>query len=208
MTEDGDRERTGEPVPLPPGTPSSCRPHTSSSRALVLNATYEPLGIVSSRRALLLVLDAKAEPLHVTGVVVHSARLAVPEPSVVRLLRYVRVLRTGRIAVNRRTVFARDGARCQYCGAAAENLDHVLPRSRGGEHTWENVVAACRRCNARKEDRLPAEAGMVLRTVPRAPRHRVQLLARCGTISAEWHAYLGSVPDGGAGPVAGAELTA
>jgi 5-methylcytosine-specific restriction endonuclease McrA len=163
---------------------------------------------VSSRRALLLVLDAKAEPLHVTGVVVHSARLAVPEPSVVRLLRYVRVLRTGRIAVNRRTVFARDGARCQYCGAAAENLDHVLPRSRGGEHTWENVVAACRRCNARKEDRLPAEAGMVLRTVPRAPRHRVQLLARCGTISAEWHAYLGSVPDGGDGPVAGAELTA
>jgi 5-methylcytosine-specific restriction endonuclease McrA len=163
----------------------------------VLNATYEPLGVVTSRRALLLVVEAKAEPLHVTGATFRSARLVVPEPSVVRLLRYVRVPRPGRIAVNRRTVFARDGSRCQYCGAAAENLDHVVPRSRGGQHTWENVVAACRRCNARKEDRLPAEAGMALRSVPRVPRQHIQLLARCGTVSADWHAYLGTVPDTG-----------
>jgi 5-methylcytosine-specific restriction endonuclease McrA len=162
----------------------------------VLNATFEPLGIVSSRRAVLLVLDTKAELLHTTERLFRAERFSVPEPSVVRLVRYVHVPRHYRVAVNRRTVFARDGSRCQYCGSAAENLDHVIPRSRGGLHTWENVVAACRRCNTRKEDRLPHEVGMILRTTPAAPRHRVQLLALCGGASEEWHPYLrGGVPE-------------
>lgn len=166
-------------------------PSTPSSRALVLNATYEPLGIVSSRRAVLLVLDTKAELVHSTDRVFRAPRVTVPEPSVVRLVRYVQVPRQYRVAVNRRTVFARDESRCQYCGGPAENLDHVVPRSKGGPHTWENVVAACRRCNARKEDRSPHEAGMVLRSTPRAPRHRVQLLALCGGGSEDWRTYLG-----------------
>ena len=144
-------------------------PMSPSRRALVLNATFEPLGIVSSRRAVLLVLDTKAELVHTTERVFRAERLTVPEPSVVRLVRYVQVPRHYRVAVNRRTVFARDGSRCQYCGSAAENLDHVIPRSKGGPHTWENVVAACRRCNTRKEDRLPHEAGMVLRSTPGGP---------------------------------------
>ncbi len=166
----------------------------SSTRALVLNATFEPLGVVSSRRAVLLVIGTKAELVHATERVYHSARMTVPEPSVVRLVRYVDVPRQQRVAVNRRTVFARDGARCQYCGAAAENIDHVVPRSRGGGHVWENVVAACRRCNSRKEDRLPSEAGMVLRRPPEAPRHRVQLLAQCGPARDDWRTYLGLPP--------------
>jgi 5-methylcytosine-specific restriction endonuclease McrA len=167
-------------------------PMSPSRRALVLNATFEPLGIVSSRRAVLLVLDTKAELVHTTDRVFRSERMAVPEPSVVRLVRYVHVPRHYRVAVNRRTVFARDGSRCQYCGSAAENLDHVIPRSKGGAHTWENVVAACRRCNTRKEDRLPHEVGMVLRSTPVAPRHRVQLLALCGGASEDWQTYLGT----------------
>jgi 5-methylcytosine-specific restriction endonuclease McrA len=161
-----------------------------SRRALVLNATFEPLGIVSSRRAVLLVLDTKAELVHTTDRVFRAERLTVPEPSVVRLVRYVQIPRHYRVAVNRRTVFARDGSRCQYCGSAAENLDHVIPRSKGGAHTWENVVASCRRCNTRKEDRLPHEVGMVLRATPVAPRHRVQLLALCGGGSEDWNTYL------------------
>ncbi len=165
---------------------------TPTSRSLVLNATYEPLGIVSSRRAVLLVLDTKAELVHATDRVYRAARMAVPEPSVVRLMRYVHVPRSYRVAVNRRTVFARDGGRCQYCGAAAENLDHIVPRSKGGPHTWENVVAACRRCNTRKEDRLPHEAGMALRSTPVAPRHHIQLLALCGGIHDTWTPYLGA----------------
>jgi 5-methylcytosine-specific restriction endonuclease McrA len=170
-------------------------PMSPSRRALVLNATFEPLGIVSSRRAVLLVLDTKAELVHTTERVFRAERIAVPEPSVVRLVRYIQVPRHYRVAVNRRTVFARDGSRCQYCGSAAENLDHVIPRSKGGSHTWENVVAACRRCNTRKEDRLPHEAGMVLRATPVAPRHRVQLLALCGGGSEDWDTYLGTGPE-------------
>ncbi len=162
----------------------------------MLNATFEPFGIVSSRRAVLLVLDTKAELVHTTERFFRAERFSLPEPSVVRLVRYVQVPRHYRVAVNRRTVFARDGSRCQYCGSAAENLDHVIPRSRGGLHTWENVVAACRRCNTRKEDRLPHEVGMVLHATPAAPRHRVQLLALCGGASEAWHPYLGvGVPE-------------
>ena len=101
------------------------------SRALVLNASFEPLCVVSTRRALLLVLDAKAELLHDTGRRFHAQRIAIPEPSVVRLAHYVKVPYQARIALNRRAVFARDGHRCQYCGSAAENIDHVIPRSRG-----------------------------------------------------------------------------
>src|SRR5579883_2591878 len=102
-----------------------------ASRTLVLNATFEPLGIVSSRRALLLVLATRAELVHDTGVLFHSERASYPEPSVVRLARYVRVPHDRTVAVNRRTVFARDGHRCQYCDSPAESIDHVLPRSRG-----------------------------------------------------------------------------
>jgi 5-methylcytosine-specific restriction endonuclease McrA len=166
---------------------------TSLARSLVLNATYEPLAIVSSRRALLLVLDTKAEVVHATARFFHSARAAFPEPSVVRLSRFVRVPYDGVVTVNRRTVFARDGHRCQYCGAAAENIDHVVPRSRGGKHAWDNVVAACRRCNMRKEDHLPHEVGFVLHRVPTAPKHRLWLLAMSEGANEDWAPYL----DGG-----------
>ena len=161
------------------------------SRALVLNASFEPLGIVSSRRALLLVLATREELVHATDNLFHSERQSFPEPSVVRLARYVRVPHDRTVAVNRRTVFARDGHRCQYCGSAAESIDHVLPRSRGGLHAWDNVVAACRRCNTRKEDRLPHEAGLVLHITPTAPRQRVWLLAMSGGARDEWAPYLG-----------------
>ena len=164
------------------------------SRALVLNATFEPLGVVSTRRALLLVLDTRAEVVHATGRLFHSERMAVPEPSVVRLARYVRVPRDRTVAVNRRTVFARDSHRCQYCGAQADSIDHVVPKSRGGRHVWDNVVAACRRCNTGKEDRLPHEAGMVLRTRPAPPRYRAWLLAASGAARQEWAPYLGEEP--------------
>ncbi len=162
-----------------------------ANRALVLNATFEPLGIVSSRRALLLVLATRAELLHATEAFFHAERASFPEPSVVRLSRYVRVPHNRTVAVNRRTVFARDGHRCQYCGLPAESIDHVVPRSRGGLHVWDNVVAACRRCNTRKEDRLPHEVGLVLRCPPAAPRQRVWLLAMSGGARADWAPYLG-----------------
>ena len=161
------------------------------SRALVLNASFEPLCVVSARRALLLVLDAKAELLHGTGRHFRSERAAFPEPSVVRLDHYIKVPYQTRIALNRRAVFARDGHRCQYCGSAAENIDHVIPRSRGGSHAWDNVVAACRRCNTRKRDRLLEESGMKLRHTPSVPRERAWMLVASGLVRPDWEPYLG-----------------
>ena len=125
----------------------------------MLNATYEPLSVVSARRAVVLVVRQKADLVHANGGYFSSERLRVPIPSVIRLRRYVRVPYRRRVPLSRRAVFARDEFACQYCGSGAENLDHVFPRARGGSHTWENVVAACRACNTKKGDRTPNEAG-------------------------------------------------
>jgi len=162
------------------------------SRALVLNATYEPLCVVPTRRALVLVLGDKAELVHATDGHFRSERVTFPEPSVVRLAYYVKVPYQARIALNRRAVFARDGHRCQYCGSTAENIDHVIPRSKGGTHTWDNVVAACRPCNAHKEDRLLHETGLALRRAPMVPRERNWVLAATGAMRPDWEPYLGA----------------
>lgn len=159
------------------------------SRSLLLNASYEALCVVSSRRALLLVLDNKAEMVHETGRLFHSPSRAYPEPSVVRLARFVRVPYANRVSLNRRAVFARDGYSCQYCGAAAENIDHVIPRSRGGTHTWDNVVASCQPCNSAKEDRLLNEIGFSLRRPPAQPRTRFWLISS-GGFRKDWEPYL------------------
>jgi len=158
--------------------------------ALVLNATYEPLCVVSARRAVVLVLSDKAEIVHDSGARMHSARLTVTVPSVVRLTTFVRVPVRRRAPLNRRAIFARDGGRCQYCFAPAESIDHVVPRSRGGEHVWENVVAACRPCNTRKRDRLLSETPMALRRRPAAPRELTWITVAAGTVPSAWEPYL------------------
>ena len=164
-----------------------------SGRALVLNASYEPLSVVTARRALILVLAERAVLIHGTGHEYRSAAASFPEPSIVRLVHYVRVPHHTRVAVTRRSVFVRDGHRCQYCGAQAENIDHIVPRSRGGTHSWENVVACCRRCNTRKEDRTLEESGFHLARAPKAPRSRLWLLAASGEVREEWAPYVESV---------------
>jgi len=143
---------------------------TANSSALVLNATYEPLGVVSIRRATILILSSKAVCLADGDGVLHSERTSLAVPLVVRLTRYVRVPFRPYVGLSRRAIFARDGGRCAYCHAPAETIDHVLPRSRGGHHAWENVVAACARCNHTKGDRTPGELGWRLRVAPAAPR--------------------------------------
>lgn len=157
-------------------------------RSLVLNASLEPLAVVPVRRAVVLVLKEKAVPVVTNGVVFRSSRLQVPAPSVVRLRYFVRVPYRARAALTRRAVFARDGWQCQYCGSAAENVDHVIPRSRGGLHVWENVVAACRRCNSRKENRHPRDVGLKLARDPFVPRDGLRL--SLGRLEPEWEAFL------------------
>jgi 5-methylcytosine-specific restriction endonuclease McrA len=157
-------------------------------RALVLNVSHEPLAVVTARRAVVLVLREKAEVLEANGIVFRSERVSLEAPSVIRLNYFVRVPYRARAALTRRAVFARDGWSCQYCGATAENVDHVIPRSRGGAHAWENVVAACRRCNSRKENRLLHEAGLRLRRDPFVPSDGLRL--SLGRLEPQWERYL------------------
>jgi 5-methylcytosine-specific restriction endonuclease McrA len=154
----------------------------------VLNASHQPLAVVAARRAVILVLKDKAEVLVSNGQVFRSERLRVDAPSVLRLRQFVRTPHRRQAPLTRRAVFARDDWICQYCGATAENLDHVIPRSRGGSHTWENVVAACRRCNTRKENRFIEDAGLKLAHRPTAPRDGFRL--SLGRLEPEWEPYL------------------
>jgi len=147
---------------------------------LALNASFEPLTIVSVRRAVRLVLDGKAEILEEDQARrFRSERQVVPWPAVIRLVRYVHVPHRFRRQVTNTFLFARDDYTCQYCGRHRSELkgrhfltrDHVLPASRGGKNTWENVVTSCSPCNNRKADRLPREVGMRLLNTPREPNY-------------------------------------
>jgi 5-methylcytosine-specific restriction endonuclease McrA len=159
-------------------------------RALVLNATYQPICVVPIRRAVVLVLKEKADVLVEGPRLVRGSTLSLQAPSVIRLRYFVKVPFRTRAALSRRAVFVRDDQTCQYCGDTAENVDHVVPRSRGGNHTWENVVAACRRCNSRKKDRLPHEAGFKLKREPRAPRETLWVVIAVGRVEPGWEPYL------------------
>ncbi len=156
----------------------------------MLNATYEPLSVVPARRAACLVLDERADLVADDGTELHSARLTLPSPSVIRLRYMVKVPFQRRTTLSRRALFARDDFRCQYCGGFADSIDHIVPRSRGGLHEWENVAAACRPCNLRKRDRTPSEASMILARAPRAPKAHTWITVAVTRVPDEWKPYL------------------
>lgn len=143
-----------------------------TTRVLLLNATFEPLAVVTAKRAVLLMLSGKAECVQAAleGGAFRSENLSIVAPSVMRLSRYVRVPYRSSVPMTRAGVLRRDGRVCAYCGKRADTIDHVMPRSRGGTHSWENCVAACRGCNSRKADRLLSELGWTLRVPPGPPR--------------------------------------
>lgn len=170
------------------------RPRTAlSERTLVLNVTYQPLSITTVRRALLLVLAGKADVVHTRPGSIRSPRLTMSVPSIVRLTHHARAPYRRRAPLHRRAVFARDAYRCQYCGNRAECIDHVHPRSRGGEHTWENVVACCRACNVGKGDSLLSEGRYRLRQPPYAPEPLAVVAAMRSDTPTEWTDYLGDL---------------
>jgi 5-methylcytosine-specific restriction endonuclease McrA len=140
-------------------------------QVLVLNLNYEPLNICSFRRALGMLVLQKATVVETNGEVIHSERMAIPMPSVVRLNYQVR-RPVPELRLSRRSVLARDQFTCQYCGRRTPPLtiDHVVPRGRGGAHSWENLVCSCIQCNNRKGNRTLAEAGLQLIRRPRRPR--------------------------------------
>ena len=159
-------------------------------RTLVLNASDAPISVVTERRALGLTLSGKVEVVANSTKSVSSEFLTVPIPSIVRLRYYVKIPFRRRAPLTRRGVFARDASTCQYCGKQAENIDHVIPRSKGGQHCWENVVACCRSCNTFKGDRLLSTCSLVLTSKPAVPKEYVWVKAAAGPIPDEWNPYL------------------
>jgi len=162
-----------------------------SHKVLVLNATYEPLNVCSARRAIVLMLKRKAEAVEMSGRSFHSADRTFIIPNVIKLAYYVRVPRGGSRKVSRRAVLARDRHRCQYCGSHAHlTIDHIIPRSRGGASTWDNIVTSCATCNTRKGDRLLAEANMTLTVNPRPPEPHAFIYLSVTEVHRSWKQYL------------------
>lgn len=162
---------------------------------LVLNASYEPINVCAARRALVLVLKGVASAEAHSAAYVHGARQSLQLPSVIRLLEYRRIPHQSR-ALSRKNILLRDRYTCQYCGKALPSgeltLDHVIPRSRAGDSSWENLVASCNPCNNRKGNRTPDEAGMRLHRPPRpftlhTSRHLMRMLAKGDD---QWRKYL------------------
>jgi 5-methylcytosine-specific restriction endonuclease McrA len=161
-------------------------------RVLVLNASYEPINVCTVRRAVVLLLKAKAEVIDHATWELRSERASMSRPVVIRLMTYVTVPRdTHRRKITRRAVFARDNWTCQYCGSRSNlTVDHVIPRSKGGGSTWDNIVASCAPCNRRKGDRLPHQINMHPRSKPRMPNPHVFIQLASPTIPATWKPYL------------------
>ncbi len=170
--------------------PADQEPKGPFRRALLLNATREPLCVVSVQRAVTLVLRNKAVVLESDGRLLRSEHMTLEVPQVLCLTRYVYVPYRGVVPPTRRTVLQRDRHRCAYCDGTADTVDHVLPRSRGGAHEWTNVVAACTRCNHRKADRLLSEIGWRLRFTPSPPRAGSAVLTAMARPHPSWSAYL------------------
>ena len=167
---------------------------------LVLNNSFEPLQFTNARRAVTLLLSGKAEPVEASPRVIRSPSVVLALPAVIRLAVYIRKPFLDRVAFNKKNILRRDSYTCQYCSRRGERLtvDHIVPRSRGGETTWTNVVAACLRCNLRKGNRLPDELGMRLLREPVHPKFlfSAHLLRHpfAPALIDSWRKYLLAVP--------------
>ncbi len=167
---------------------------------LLLNASYEPLTIISLRRAVALLLRERVDAATDEARVLHAAQQSLEVPTVLRLRRYVNVPRRG-ARWSRVGVLRRDGYSCIYCGVTANEqhngrtldrgdftIDHIIPRSRGGKNTWGNTACACYACNQRKSDRTPHEAGLTPLWEPKIPR--VNYFVLSGEAPEAWKFYL------------------
>jgi 5-methylcytosine-specific restriction endonuclease McrA len=162
------------------------------AKVLVLNASYEPLNITSWQRAVVLLIKGKAEQVENNGKLLS---VGFPLPTVIRLRQYV-IVPYKEIPLTRKNILHRDSYSCQYCGYTGDELtlDHVIPRSRLGGDSWENIVTACMRCNIKKGNRTPKEANMPLRHIPRRPHSglhfEVAKYIKNGVQYQEWRKYV------------------
>ncbi|MEQ8712256.1 MAG: HNH endonuclease [Cyclobacteriaceae bacterium] len=162
-----------------------------TNRVLVLNQDYSPMTVCSVERAFLLIYLKKAELLNaVESKSLRSVNATFPFPSVIKINRYVNMPYMG-VVLTRQNIFRRDGHKCQYCGTHKDlTLDHLIPRSKGGKSTWNNLLTACRRCNARKGDYQIDQIDMKPKTMPHKPSYVMFLMDSSGQLQEEWKAYL------------------
>jgi 5-methylcytosine-specific restriction endonuclease McrA len=163
-----------------------------NAKVLILNQNYEPMSIINVRKAIVLLYLGKAELIEANDSLrVRSVSVTMPFPSIVRLGVYIRVPYK-KIILSRKNILRRDAHKCQYCGRSDLTLtvDHVIPISRGGEDTWENLVCACVTCNNKKGDRTPEEALMPLRRKPMRPNHVTFIRHFVGSLDERWKPYL------------------
>jgi 5-methylcytosine-specific restriction endonuclease McrA len=160
-------------------------------QVLVLNQDFSPLTLCSAERAFILLFLKKADLVHdASGEALRTVTSHFPMPSVIRLQKYI-FIPYKTVMLSRQNVFKRDSHQCQYCGNRKElTLDHVLPKSRGGQTTWQNLVAACKRCNSIKGDKTPEEAQMLLKKSPFKPSYIMFVRNFSGLTSDEWLKYL------------------
>ena len=160
-------------------------------RVLVLNQSYEPLMVIGAKRAVILLLNEKVDSLENYREKIHSAYISLPLPSVIKLKHYARIRRK-EIVLSRKNILKRDNHTCQYCGVRSVpmTIDHVISRKKGGEETWDNLVAACVPCNARKGNHSPREAQMVLVKTPRKPTMILHLQKFVKQFQNSWRPYL------------------
>lgn len=187
------RQRGSRSPALLERVPDPHIPLAAAPRVLLLNAGYEALTALPARRAVVMLLCEKAVVVHEhpTEVLVRSVDTAVRVPSVIMLREYVRIPYRAQVPMTRAALMHRDGHRCGYCNARATTVDHVIPRSRGGAHAWENCVASCAPCNHRKADTLLAELGWELKVPLVAPRGRTwRLVSQLREIGPFWEDYL------------------
>lgn len=162
-----------------------------NNRVLVLNNDSSPLMVCSVERAFILVYLNKSEMVKsANGYKLHSITQSFPMPSVIRLNRYVNAPYKG-VNLTRQNIFKRDNFECQYCGTKRDlTIDHVIPRAKGGQDTWTNLVTACKRCNARKGDYTPEEAAMPLKQKPYKPSYSIFLKDHANSNTNEWEEFL------------------
>ena len=163
----------------------------NSHRTLILNSTFQPLSVASAKRSISLLLAKKINVIKESKYEIRSENKIIKIPKVALLTYYVKAPYSRRVALNRSNIFIRDFYTCQYCGNNAESIDHIIPKSKGGEHEWSNVVACCKKCNLVKADKLLNQTILKLKSFPMKPQGNFWIKTIIGpNPDPEWKEYL------------------
>ena len=169
---------------------SECNSNHLNSLTLILNASYLPLGVCSSKRAICLYFLDKVDILMNYDDHIHSPSLQMRIPSVIKLRKYVS-FNSLDVVLNRKNLLMRDDSCCQYCGSKSSlTIDHIIPKQKGGQDTWENLIIACSSCNSKKGNRTPSEAEMKLMKIPKKPNRFMYYNQYISQKNEGWKEYL------------------